>query len=134
MKIIWRLIVPGSFWERTCNTLICIWCLWFRIWWKLCWSWYLYLQWPNMLESLTTWTKLQYKGSLHCTHSNDCPYRTKRIGLCLVLLIFCLTKSDCQHRFTNHPVWLFFSDMQSRDSISTSDLSETHSPYTGSLT
>ena len=22
MKIIWRLIVPGSFWERTCNTLV----------------------------------------------------------------------------------------------------------------
>ena len=22
MKIIWRLIVPGSFWERTCNTLL----------------------------------------------------------------------------------------------------------------
>ena len=59
---------------------------------------------------------------------NDCPYRIKRIGLCLVLLIFCQTKSDCQHRFTNHPVQLFFSDIESRDSISASALSETFYP------
>ena len=61
-------------------------------------------------------------------YHNDCPYRIKRIGLCLVLLIFCQTKSDCQHRFTNHPVQLFFSDIESRDSISASALSETFYP------
>ena len=43
--------------------------------------------------------------------SNDRTYRIKHIGLCLSLLIFCQTKSDSQHRFTNYPRQLFFSDM-----------------------
>ena len=51
--------------------------------------------------------------SLHktCIYVNDRTYRIKHIGLCLFLLIFCQTKSDSKHRFTNHPVQLFFSDM-----------------------
>ena len=69
-----------------------------------------------------------HRTSGNSTQPNDCPYRIKRIGLCLVLLIFCQTKSDCQHRFTNHPVQLFFSDIESRDSISASALSETFYP------
>ena len=43
--------------------------------------------------------------------ANDCTYRIILMGLCLSLLIFCQTKSDSQHRFTNHPRQLFFSDM-----------------------
>ena len=42
---------------------------------------------------------------------NDRTYRIIHIGLCLSLLIFCQTKSDSQHRFTNYPRQLFFSDM-----------------------
>ena len=43
--------------------------------------------------------------------TNDRTCRIIHIGLCLPLLIFCQTKSDSQHRFTNHPWQLFFSDM-----------------------
>ena len=42
---------------------------------------------------------------------NDRTYRIKHIGLCLFLLVFWQTKSDSEHRFTNHPRQLFFSDM-----------------------
>ena len=47
----------------------------------------------------------------HSVDTNDRTYRIIHIGFCLSLLIFCQTKSDSQHRFTNHPRQLFFSDM-----------------------
>ena len=53
----------------------------------------------------------KYQATTLCESINDRTYRIIHIGLCLYLLIFCQTKSDSQHRFTIHPLSLFFSDM-----------------------
>ena len=62
--------------------------------------WSTICHWPHVLH------RARSQGGI-----NDRTYRIKHIGLCLFLLIFCQTKSDSQHRFTNYPVQLFFSEI-----------------------
>ena len=65
----------------------------------------------TLMLGLLLSTVLGFQKDSQSVRANDRTYRIKHIGLCLFLLIFCQTKSDSQHRFTNHPVQLFFSDM-----------------------
>ena len=70
--------------------------------------------WLKLISICPTTPLLQSQyitGYIMMTQTNDRTYRIIHIGLCLSSLIFCQTKSDSQHRFTNHPRQLFFSDM-----------------------
>ena len=59
---------------------------------------------PKMKAEMCVVSAQLYRQS---AYTNDHTYRIIHIGLCLSLLIFCQTKSDSQHRFTNLPVKLF---------------------------
>ena len=52
--------------------------------------------------------KTLVRTSANPTKPNDRTYRIKHMGLCWSLLIFCQTKSDSQHRFTNNPCETIF--------------------------